>query len=97
MRTAAVSELKASISEYLTNVKAGEEVLVTDRGKPIAKLIPIKRDETEFPPHLLTLERAGLVHIGTGKIAARFWDLPRPKDKKGLALRFLLEEREEER
>lgn len=97
MRTAAVSELKASISEYLTNVKAGEEVLVTDRGKPIAKLIPIKRDETEFPHHLLTLERAGLVRIGTGKIAARFWDLPRPNDKKGLALRFLLEEREEER
>lgn len=97
MRTAAVSELKASISEYLTNVKAGEEVLVTDRGKPIAKLIPVRRDETTIPPHLLTLERAGLVRIGTGKIKAHFWDSPRSKDKKGLALRYLLEEREEGR
>ena len=30
MKTASVSELKASLSEYLSKVKAGEEVLVTD-------------------------------------------------------------------
>ena len=40
MKTAAVSKLKASISEYLLKVKAGEEVIVTDRGKPIAKIVP---------------------------------------------------------
>jgi prevent-host-death family protein len=97
MRTAAVSKLKASLSEYLSKVKAGEEVLVTDRGKAIAKLIPVHRDETEVPAHLLTLEKAGLVRIGSGKIKANFWDLPRPKDKKGLALRALIEERAEER
>jgi hypothetical protein len=43
------------------------------------------------------LEKAGLVRIGSGKIKANFWDLPRPKDKKGLALRALIEEREEDR
>lgn len=97
MKTAAVSELKASISEYLSKVKAGEEVLVTDRGKPIAKLVPLNRAETEVPAHLLMLEKAGLVRIGSGKIKADFWNLPRPKDKKGLALKALLEEREEDR
>ena len=97
MKTAAVSELKASISEYLSKVKAGEEVLVTERGKPIAKLIPLDRDEKEVPVHLLMLEKAGLVRIGSGKIKANFWDLPRPKDEKGLALKALIEEREEER
>ena len=56
MKTAKVSELKASISEYLSKVKAGEEVLVTDRGKPIAKIIPLKRGDIEIPAHLLTLE-----------------------------------------
>jgi len=33
MKTAAVSELKARLSEYLNQVKAGMEVLITDRGK----------------------------------------------------------------
>ncbi len=59
MKTAAVSELKAFLSKYLSNVKAGEEVVVTDRGRPIAKIVPMKRVETDMPPHLLTLERAG--------------------------------------
>jgi len=97
MKTAAVSELKALLSKYLSNVKAGEEVVVTDRGKPIAKLVPIKRAEMEIPPHLLTLERAGLARIGKSSIPANFWSLPRPKDKKGALRKALLKEREEGR
>jgi prevent-host-death family protein len=97
MRTAAVSKLKASLSEYLSKVKAGEDVLVTDRGKPIARLIPLDRDEAEVPAHLLMLEKAGLVRIGSGRIKTSFWDLPRPKDEKGRVLKSLIEEREKER
>ncbi len=33
MKTVTVSKLKASLSEYLREVKAGEEVLVTERGQ----------------------------------------------------------------
>jgi prevent-host-death family protein len=94
MKTAAVSELKALLSKYLSKVKAGEEVIVTDRGKPIAKIIPIKRTDMEIPPHLLSLERAGLVRIGKSKLPESFWSLPRPADRKGAALKALLEERE---
>ncbi|MEK7280588.1 MAG: type II toxin-antitoxin system prevent-host-death family antitoxin [Nitrospirota bacterium] len=97
MKTAAISELKASLSEYLSKVKAGEEVLVTDRGKPVAKIIPIKREEIELPSHLIDLERAGLISIGKGKLPINFWDMPRPKDRKGLARCNLLTEREEGR
>ena len=59
MKTAAVSELKSLLSKYLSQVKAGEEVMITDRGKPIAKLIPISRADTDVSAHLLALERAG--------------------------------------
>ena len=97
MKTAAVSELKALLSSYLSKVKAGEEVIVTDRGRPIAKIIPMKRADTEIPAHLLSLERAGLVRIGTNTLPADFWDMPRPKDKRGLALKALLKERAEGR
>jgi prevent-host-death family protein len=97
MKSAAVSELKASLSEYLGKVKAGEEVIVTDRGKPIAKLVPLERDESDIQPHLLALERAGLVRIGIGNIPREFWQILRPVDRKGDALTGLLCEREEGR
>ena len=97
MKTAAVSKLKTSLSEYLLKVKAGEEVVVTDRGKPVARIVPIRSGETEIPPNLLTLEKAGLARIGTGTLPADFWNMPRPKDRKGLALANLLKERREGR
>lgn len=94
MRTAAATELKASLSEYLSCVKGGEEVLVTERGKPIAKIVPLNRDTTQLSAHLLEMERAGLIRIGDGKLPKDFLDLPRPKDKQAKALEALLLERE---
>ena len=43
MKSAAVSKLKATLSEHLARVKAGEEVVVTERGKPIARIVPLGR------------------------------------------------------
>ena len=36
----AVRELKDRLSEYLRRVEAGEELIVTSRGKPVARLLP---------------------------------------------------------
>lgn len=97
MKSAAVSKLKASLSEYLVRVKAGEEVLVTERGKPIAKIVPISNEMSDIPPHLLDLARAGLVRLGSGRLPKGFWKMPRPKDPGGAGLKALLEERAEGR
>ncbi len=97
MKTTAVADLKASLSRYLARVKAGEEVLVTERGKPIAKIVPLTREDTDLPSHLLELERAGVLRLGSGKLPKGFWKAPRPKDPKGRALKSLLAEREEGR
>ena len=43
MKSAAVSTLKATLSAYLAKVKAGGEVIVKERGKPIVKLVPLPR------------------------------------------------------
>ncbi len=94
MKIAKVSELKASLSKYLARVKAGEEVVVTERGIPVAKLVPIPPAEGAEEERLARLERAGLIKRGTGKLPKDFWDWPRPKDPEGLALKALLEERE---
>lgn len=96
MKSAAVSRLKASLSEYLRRVKAGEEILVLERGAPVAKLVPVP-PATAIPERLQELQRDGLIRLGSGSLPKGFWDLPRPKDTKGLALTALLEEREESR
>lgn len=94
MKTASVSTLKASLSAYLRQVKAGEEVLVTEHGRPVAKLTPANISET-LPEYLCAMEQQGLVKRGVKKLPKGFWDLPRPKDPKGLVLKAVLREREE--
>jgi prevent-host-death family protein len=96
MKTATVSKLKASLSEYLREVKAGEEVLVTERGRAIAKLTPAGSSAT-LPQHLAEMEKQGLIKVGSAKLPKDFWNLPRPKDSKGRVLKSLLQEREEGR
>ena len=94
MKTATVSKLKASLSKYLRSVKAGEEVLVTERGRPIAKLTPAQRSEI-LEDDLIEMEKEGLIKLGPGKLPKGFWELPRPKDPKGLVAKTVLREREE--
>ena len=94
MKSAAVAKLKASLSEYLARVKAGEEVIVTERGKPIAKIVPLGRDHGDVPAHVLELARAGLIRLGSGKFPKGFWKMPHPADPTGAVLKALLEERE---
>ena len=44
MRSATVARLKASLCEYLASVERGEEVVVTKRGRPIARISRIERE-----------------------------------------------------
>lgn len=50
-----VRDLKAKLSEYLDKARLGDEVIVTDHGKPIARLIkePIKKKSTIEKMYLL--------------------------------------------
>jgi prevent-host-death family protein len=93
MKTAAVSELKARLSEYLNQVKAGMEVLITDRGKPVARLVPLSRSK-DLKESLVRMEKEGLIRIGSGKLPKNFWRMHRPDDSNGMVLKALLDERE---
>ena len=97
MKSAAVAELKENLSKYLRQVKAGEKVLVTERGVPVAELVPVGSRPADIPPHLQELEKAGLVIIGAKKIPKSFWQWKRPKDTKRRAVEVLIEERSKER
>lgn len=91
MRTTGVTELKASLSEALARVKAGEEILVTEHGRPIAKLVPLPSAVPEASTDELV--RSGILRAPEGVLDDEFWRLPRPVDAGGLSLRALLDER----
>ena len=75
MQTVSITQLKNSLSAYLRDVKAGEEVLITDRGRPIARLAPVSSSDS-MEEHLKEMERKGLLRRGTGRLPDDFWDLP---------------------
>jgi prevent-host-death family protein len=101
VESAGIAELKARLSEYLLRVKAGEEVLVTDRGKPVARLVPVGAgggagpDDEAERARLRTMEREGLIRLGSGGLPEGFFEKERPEDPAGLLRKAVLEEREE--
>jgi prevent-host-death family protein len=45
MRTATVRDLRNHYTSLLSWVSAGEEIIITQRGKPVARLIPERPEE----------------------------------------------------
>lgn len=98
MKTASITEAKNGLSALLDQVKAGESVLITDRGVPVARIEPVSAaDDTEA--WLLRLERKGLIRRGNGmppdELLRRMAEIPRPRLPEGMSVvEALLEERE---
>ena len=91
-RTTSVVLLKARLSEYLRLVKAGHEVVITERGVPVARVVPL--DETERKStRRARLARAGLLKAGRGKLPK--WFLQAPAGEPSGVLDALLAERRE--
>lgn len=44
MKSIGVRELRQNASKYLEDVAAGESIEITDRGRPVARLVPVTGD-----------------------------------------------------
>jgi prevent-host-death family protein len=49
MASIGIAALKARLSRYLEQVKGGHEVVITDRGLPVAKLVPVRPGTGRIP------------------------------------------------
>ncbi len=96
MRSAGVAVLKSNLSELLTAVKAGEEVCVTERGRAIARIVPVSAGG-EDGMAFAELERAGSVKRPVRPLDETFWDLTRGQDAGGAVRAALAADREESR
>jgi prevent-host-death family protein len=94
MRTTGVAQLKAHLSRYLAHVKTGQEVVVTERGRPVAKLVPLPASRESRRERLI---RAGILLPGTGRIPAALLRPPKGPRVGDAVLKLLLEERREGR
>jgi prevent-host-death family protein len=57
MRTAGVREARQNLSALLDEVRKGREVVITERGRPVAKLVPPDRPRRKGVPNLATFRR----------------------------------------
>lgn len=61
MKTVNIGTLKNNLSSYLREVRNGEEVIVQDRKKPIARIVPIRTED--FSQEELYLESIGVLKL----------------------------------
>ena len=57
MRTAGVREARQNLSALLDEVRKGREIVITERGRPVAKLVPADPARGKGVPDLSAFRR----------------------------------------
>lgn len=76
-----VRDLKAKLSEYLDKAKLGDEIIVTDHGKPIARLIKEPNKQKSTIEKMYFLAEKGLVQLPSKERKAKSNSLFKSKSK----------------
>jgi prevent-host-death family protein len=99
MTIASISETKAKLSALLERVKAGESITITDRGNPVAQLVPlVELDDAEWEARVMKLEHEGLITRPRRKLEPDWLNSrPLPTSRKSVLEALLEERRDSER
>lgn len=89
-----IGRLKARLSEYLHRVRGGDAVVVTNRGRPVARLVGLA-GAPALEGRVAELVRAGLARRPESALSPAFLRASRPADPEGRSLESVLEERAE--
>ncbi len=96
MKRIRITELRDHLSRYLDYVRAGGKVIVLDRNRPVAEIVPVGSSSgrpSADDGRLAGLERDGIVTLGSGKVPDEILR-PTALGKGARVLAALLEERE---
>lgn len=87
-----VREAKANLSGILEKVKNGREIIITERGKPIGMIVPVKDSSLSLEERIKKLEKLGWLSPSK-PVANVDIDLP-IQVPEGLAQQYLQEDRD---
>ncbi|GMU56103.1 MAG: hypothetical protein AMXMBFR33_52490 [Candidatus Xenobia bacterium] len=76
-RRCGIREAKTNLSTLLKELRTGREIVITDRGRPVAKLVPVEADELSLEEWVADLERRGWIEPGASE-KARTRPIPEP-------------------
>jgi len=62
-----VREAKIHLSRLLEDVQKGKEIIITNHGKPVGKIIPVPQGSLTLGERIERLERQGLIAPRTAK------------------------------
>ena len=97
MKRATITEAKNRLSAMIDRVRAGDSVLILDRGVPVARLEPVV-GHPDADGRLQRLERAGIVRAGGAAPPVDLIGRPGPALQRGASgARAVIEERRETR
>ena len=85
MESATISEARNTFSVLLRRVRLGETVLITDRGKPVARIEPCRPGDIEERQAAALLARRGVAAPPREALDLEsFLDAPRPRLRQGV-------------
>ena len=87
-----IREAKSNLSKLLRMVEKGNEIVLTDRGRPVGKIVPFVREALPLASRVKEMEYAGIIEPTTGKGPGSL--PPAIPVEEEVAQRFLKEERE---
>ncbi len=91
MNVVGIRDAKIHLSKLLKQVQNGNEVLITDRGKPVGKIVSVLPHSLALPERLKRLEERGAIEQRSRKSMNK---VPPPLPlEKGLAQKILQEDR----
>ncbi len=68
MISAGIKDIKNNLSRLLTKVKAGEEILITERGRPVARIVKENQGDKSIRAALEPLVKKGLIVLPSRSI-----------------------------
>ncbi len=89
-RRTGVREAKARLSKLLRDVQSGQEWIITERDRPVARLLPISERNLSLGERIRRLEESGLIE----PVHRKTRNLPPPLPiTGGVAQKWLQEDR----
>lgn len=85
-----IRDAKINLSKLLKEVQKGAEIIITDRDKPVGRIVPVSAEENlSLAERVASLEREGLIQPAKKK---KIRNLPPPLLIHGEMARKMLEE-----